>query len=135
MEERTLVIIKPEAVQKKLIGKIISIYEENGLRIETAYTTVPSRELLAKHYEEHVERDFYEPLLEFMSGGMVVVMIVAGQNAVQIVRDINGATNPAKARPCTIRYKYGTNVQMNVVHGAATLEDSDREIAIWFPNE
>ncbi len=66
---------------------------------------------------------------------MVVVMIVAGQNAVEIVRDINGATNPAKARPCTIRYKYGTNVQMNVVHGAANLEDSAREIAIWFPNE
>ncbi len=135
MEERSLVIIKPDAVKQKLMGRIISIYEENGLRIDEAYTTVPTREKLSKHYEEHVGRDFYEPLIEFMSGGQVVVMIVAGQNAVEIVREINGATNPAKARPCTIRYKYGSNVQMNVVHGAANLEDAKREISIWFPDE
>lgn len=135
MEERTLVIIKPEAVKKKLIGKIISIYEENGLHIEDAYMTIPARETLERHYAEHVGRDFYEPLLEFMGSGPVMVMVVVGQNAVQIVREINGATNPAKARPCTIRYKYGTNVQMNVVHGAANLEDSQREIDIWFPND
>jgi len=135
MEERSLVIIKPDAVSKKLVGKIISIYEENGLRIEAAYTTIPTRERLAEHYAEHVERDFYEPLLSYMSGGMVLVMIVSGQNAVEVVREINGATNPAKARPCTIRYKYGTNVQQNVVHGAASNEDSEREIKIWFPNE
>jgi len=134
MEERSLVIIKPDAVKQKLMGKIISIYEENGLRIEAAYTTVPTKERLAIHYAEHVERDFYGSLIEFMSGGLVVVMIVAGQNAVEVVREINGATNPAKARPCTIRYKYGSNVQMNVVHGAANLEDSEREIGIWFPN-
>lgn len=135
MEQRTLVIIKPEAVKKKLIGRIISTYEENGLRIEEAYTTVPSKALLSEHYEEHVGRDFYDPLLEFMSSGPVVVMVVAGENAVEVVREINGATNPAKARPCTIRYKYGTNVQMNVVHGAATIEDAKREIDIWFPND
>tara|TARA_Y100001933_G_scaffold252963_1_gene292651 strand:- start:341 stop:748 length:408 start_codon:yes stop_codon:yes gene_type:complete len=135
MEERTLVIIKPEAVKKKLIGKIISTYEENGLRIEDAYTTVPSKSMLSKHYEEHVGRDFYDPLLEFMSSGLVVVMVVTGENAVEVVREINGATNPAKARPCTLRYKYGTNVQMNVVHGAATIEDAEREIDIWFPND
>ncbi len=135
MKEQSLVIIKPDAVKKKLIGRIISAYEENGLEIEAAYTTVPSEELLAKHYEEHVGRDFYEPLLEFMGSGLVVVMVVSGENAVEIVREINGATNPAKARPCTLRYKYGTNVQKNVVHGAATLEDAKREISIWFSKE
>lgn len=135
MKERTLVIIKPEAVKKKLVGKVISTYEENGLYIDEMYITVPTREQLSKHYAEHVGRDFYEPLLEFMSSGPVVVMVVAGENAIATVREINGATNPAKARPCTLRYKYGTNVQMNVVHGAASPEDSAREISIWFPQE
>jgi len=135
MNERSLVIIKPEAVQKKLVGRIISTYEENGLRIDAMYITVPTEHQLSKHYEEHIGRDFYKPLLEFMSSGPVVVMVVEGENAVAIVREINGATNPAKARPCTLRYKYGTNVQMNVVHGAATVEDSRREISIWFPEE
>ncbi len=96
MEQRTLVIIKPEAVKKKLIGRIISTYEENGLRIEDAYITVASKTLLEKHYEEHVGRDFYTPLLEFMSSGPVVLMVVAGENAVEVVREINGATNPAR---------------------------------------
>jgi nucleoside-diphosphate kinase len=132
MKEQSLVIIKPDAVKSKLVGKIVSTYEENGLRIEEMYSIVPSQEILEKHYAEHIGRDFYKPLLEFMASGTVVVMIVSGENAVEIVREINGATNPAKARPCTLRYKYGTNVQKNVVHGAATLEDAEREIDIWF---
>ena len=91
-----------------------------------------SKEVLAKHYEEHVERDFYEPLLEFMSSGRVMAILLQGENAVNVAREINGATNPAKARPCTIRYLYGSNVQQNAVHGAASTEDAKREIEIWF---
>ena len=135
MEQRSLVLIKPDGVKQNLIGKVISIYEENGLRIEAMYSTVPRREVLQEHYAEHVGRDFYEPLVNFMSSSEVVALIVAGENAVEIVREINGATNPAKARPCTIRYKYGTNVQKNVVHGSASIEEAHREIRIWFPEE
>lgn len=134
MEERSLVIIKPDAVRQKLVGKIISTYEENGLRLDAIYSTRASLEQLSRHYEEHAGRDFYESLLEFMQSGPIVVLIVAGENAVEIVREINGATNPAKARPCTIRYRYGSSVQRNVVHGAACLEDAKREIEIWFPS-
>lgn len=130
--EKTLVIIKPDAVKKKLIGKIISIYEENGLNVLDAYMCIPSKETLALHYSEHVDRDFYPSLVEFMSSSEVMVLLLGGQNAVNVVREINGSTNPAKARPCTIRYLYGDNVQINAVHGSATVEEAEKEISIWF---
>lgn len=130
--EKTLVLIKPDAVKKNLIGEIISIYEKNGLSIEGLYKRRLDKDILAKHYEEHVNRDFYPSLISFMLEDEVVVLKVAGSNAVQLVRDINGATNPAKARACTIRYIYGENVQRNVVHGSADLESAQRELEIWF---
>lgn len=130
--EKTLVLIKPDAMEKKLIGKIISIYEDNGLSILDSYMCLPTEEILAKHYAEHLERDFYPELIEFMTSSKVMVLMVGGENAVSVVREINGATNPASARPCSIRYLYGTNVQLNCVHGSATVEEAEREIAIWF---
>jgi len=130
--EKTLVLIKPDAVKRKLIGKILSIYEENGLKISRLYKRHLDKELLAKHYEEHILRDFYPSLVEFMLEDEVVVVEVEGENAVQLVRDINGATNPTKARPCTIRFIYGESVQKNVVHGSADLKDAERELSIWF---
>lgn len=128
----TLVIIKPDAVKKKLIGKIIGIYEENGLRIADMYMCTANQEILEEHYEEHKGRDFYDSLMEFMQSGPIVVMKVIGENAVEIVRSVNGATNPAKSRPCTIRYKYGKTVQKNAVHGSASAQEALREIDIWF---
>ncbi|MBI9014373.1 MAG: nucleoside-diphosphate kinase [Clostridiales bacterium] len=130
--ERTLILIKPDAVKRHLIGRIISIYEDNGLIIEGMYKRQLDKAILEKHYEEHVNRDFYPSLLEFMMEDEVIVLKVAGENAVQVVRDINGATNPSKARPATIRYIYGESVQRNVVHGSANLEDAKRELEIWF---
>lgn len=130
--ERTLVLIKPDAVKKKLIGKIISIYEDNGLSILDSYMCVPTAEVLAKHYSEHIDRDFYPSLIEFMTSSNVVVLLIGGQNAINVVRDINGSTNPAKARPCSIRYLYGDSVQINSVHGSANPEEAEKEIAIWF---
>lgn len=130
--EQTLVLIKPDAVKRGLIGKIISIYEENGLMIEALYKKQLDREILSRHYAEHVNRDFYPSLVEFMLEDQVVVMKVAGPDAIQLVRDINGATNPSKARPCTIRYIYGESVQRNIVHGSANAEDAKRELEIWF---
>jgi nucleoside-diphosphate kinase len=133
--ERSLVIIKPDAIKKKLLGIIIKIYEENGLTIEDIYMTEASLDMLEKHYQEHEKRDFYKPLLSFMSSGPVCVLLVSGGNAVEVAREINGATNPAKARPGTIRYLFGTDVQKNVVHGSANIEDAKREIKIWFNME
>ena len=130
--EKTLVLIKPDAVKKKLIGKIISIYEDNGLSILDSYMCIPTTNILAEHYSEHVDRDFYPSLIDFMTSSSIVVLLVGGQNAINVVRDINGSTNPAKARPCTIRYLYGDSVQFNSVHGSANQEEAQKEIGIWF---
>ena len=129
--ERTLVIIKPEAVKKRLVGKIIGIYEDNRLNIIHAHRVLPTREVLDCHYAAHVGKPFYESLVEFMSSSYVEVLILEGENVVEIVREINGATDPAKARPGTIRYMYGETVQRNVVHGSESVEASHVEIEIW----
>ncbi|MDM8534499.1 nucleoside-diphosphate kinase [Clostridiaceae bacterium HSG29] len=130
--EKSLVLIKPDAVKKKFIGRIIQMYEENGLIIEDMYMTEANLEVLEKHYEEHSERDFFKPLLSFMTSGPICALLVSGSNAVKVIREINGATNPAKARPGTIRYLFGTTVQKNAVHGSANIEDAKKELKIWF---
>jgi nucleoside-diphosphate kinase len=129
--ERTLVIIKPEAVAKKLVGRIISIYEDNRLEIIHAHRVLANRAVLEKHYEAHIGKDFFEELVEFMSSSEAEVLILEGENVVNIVREINGATNPEKARPGTIRYMYGESLTKNAVHGSETVERAEREIAIW----
>ncbi len=129
--ERTLVIIKPEAVKKKLIGKIISIYEDNRLEIIHAHRVLATREVLEKHYKDLREKDFFKEVIDYMSSSEVVVLVLEGENVVSIVREINGATNPAKTRPGTIRYMYGTDVQENAVHGSESVEVANREIEIW----
>lgn len=130
--EKTLVIIKPDIVKRRLTGRIISIFEENGLVVEQMYQTMATKDVLMKHYEEHLDRDFYPKLEAFMMSEPVVVMCIAGNDAVSIVRKINGATNPAKSDPNTIRYLYGVNVTENSVHGSASVEEAKREIEIWF---
>lgn len=130
--EKTLVLIKPDAVSKNLIGKIISMYEENGLVVDGMYKRKLDEDILRIHYAEHVDRDFYPSLVKFMLEDEVVVLRIAGDDAIQLVRDINGATNPAKCRPGTIRYILGESVQRNTVHGSANLEDAKRELNIWF---
>lgn len=132
--EKTLVLIKPDAVRKKLVGTILKIYEEHGLMICGMQMMNPDPELLAKHYAPHMGQPFYNPLLEFMTSGPLVAVCLSGENAVAVVREINGSTNPANARPCTIRYLYGTSVQQNAVHGSASTEEAEAEISIWFPS-
>jgi len=133
--EKTLVLIKPDAIKKKLLGRIISMYEENGLAIDDMYMTEADLSVLEDHYSEHEDRSFYEPLLNFMTSGPVCVLLLFGNNAIEVVREINGATNPAKARPGTIRYLFGTDVQKNAVHGSANAEEAKKEIKIWFDLE
>ena len=129
--ERTLVIIKPEAVLKKLVGRIISIYEDNRLEIIHAHRILATRDVLEKHYKDIREKDFFEDVVTYMSASEVVVLILEGENVVNIVREINGATNPAKTKPGTIRYMYGVDVQENAVHGSESVEVANAEIAIW----
>lgn len=129
--ERTLVIIKPEAVKKKLVGKIISIYEDNHLTILHAHRVLATMEVLEKHYANLKEKPFFHEVLDYMSSSEVVAMVIEGENAVSIVRDIHGATNPAKAAPGTIRYMFGEGVQENAVHGSESVEAAVTEIEIW----
>lgn len=133
--EKTLALIKPDAIERKLIGRIISMYEENGLTIEEMYKGKVDEEFLSNHYAEHVGRDFYPALIEFMSSGDVIAILLRGENAVEIVRQINGATNPANAVPGTIRFLFGTDVRKNCVHGSASEIEAEREIALWFGKE
>lgn len=130
--ERTLVLIKPDAVEQNLIGKILMKYEESGLTVENLYKKQVKKELLDKHYIEHVNRDFYPELAEFMSSGPIVAIRLKGNNAVAKVRAINGATNPKNSAPGTIRHMYGNDVQMNCVHGSASFVEAERELALWF---
>ncbi|MGM0379653.1 MAG: nucleoside-diphosphate kinase [Bacillota bacterium] len=130
--EKSVVIIKPDAVNAKKIGEIINMYEKNGLRIVDMYMTKADTDILEKHYEEHEKRDFYNPLLKFMSSGPICVLLMQGENAVEVIREINGKTDPSKARPGTIRYLYGKNVTKNAVHGSESLQAAKEEIRLWF---
>ena len=130
--EKSLVLIKPDAVGRGLIGDIIKQYEINGLKIDALQMVIATTDILRKHYEEHITRDFYPELEAFMTSGSVVAMVVSGENAVEAVRELNGSTNPKKAKIGTIRFRYGLTVQQNVVHGSADIEQAQREIEIWF---
>lgn len=131
--ESTLVLIKPDAVSKKLVGEILHIYEKNGLKITGLQMLIPDVQLLEKHYQEHHGRPYYESLIQFMSSGLVVAIRLTGENAIEVAREINGTTNPANARPCTIRYLYGSSTQQNAVHSSASAEEAKRELNFWFP--
>jgi len=133
--EKTLVLIKPDAIKKNIVGKILNMYEENGLVIEALYTRQCDQALLEKHYAEHVNRDFYPSLVAFMMSSPIIAIKISGQGAVDKVRALNGATNPAKSQPGTIRYIYGESVQANTVHGSANKDDAKRELEIWFGPE
>jgi len=130
--EKTLVLIKPDAVEKNIIGKIISMYEENDLVVGQCKTILTNKEILEKHYEEHIGKDFFEDLIDFMINKRVFALIIEGKDAVNKVRKINGLTDPNKAERGTIRKLYGTSITQNAVHGSASLEDAKREIKIWF---
>jgi len=130
--ERTLSIIKPDAVAKNVIGKIIDRFESNGLRIAAAKKIKLTKEDAAKFYEVHKERPFFNDLCEYMSSGPVVVMVLEGENAVAKNRDLMGATNPKEAAPGTIRADFAESIEANAVHGSDSLENAKKEIAFFF---
>ncbi len=132
MKEETLVLIKPDAVGKSVIGKIIAIYEENGLSVRAAKMMRMTRELAAKHYEEHIGRPYYEELVEFMTGGPIIAMIISGEDAIKRVREINGKTNPKEAAEGTIRKLFAQDGSKNAVHASDSPESAKRERNIFF---
>ena len=130
--EKSLVLIKPDAVKSRNVGNIISIYEKNDFRIEKIKILIPDELLLSRHYEEHKGKNFYGDLIEFMRSGRVVAMVLSGNDAIREIRRINGSTNPLEAEEGTIRKTYGTGLTMNAVHSSASNEEAEREINIWF---
>lgn len=131
--ERTLSIIKPDAVKKNVIGEIISRFEKNGLRIAAMKKIKLSKEDAKGFYIVHKDRPFYDSLTDFMSEGPIVVMVLEGQNAISKNREIMGATNPANAAPGTIRKDFAENVERNAVHGSDAPETAAFEIGYFFP--
>ncbi|MFV9567149.1 nucleoside-diphosphate kinase [Thermoanaerobacter mathranii] len=131
--ETTLAIVKPDGVKRGLIGEILKRYENKGLRLKAAKVIVPTRELLEKHYEEHKGKPYYEPLIQYMSSGPVFAMVLEGENAVKIVRLLNGATKVDEALPGTIRGDFAVSTTFNIIHGSDSIESAKREIALWFP--
>lgn len=130
--ERTLSIIKPNAVQKNVIGDIFSRFEAEGLRIVALQMIQMSFEKAQDFYREHEDKPFYRNLCEFMSSGPICVQVLEGEDAVSRNRSIMGATNPAEASPGTIRAKYGDSLDENGVHGSDSLASATREIEFFF---
>ena len=133
--EKSLVLIKPDAVRKKLIGKIISIYEENNLKVVALKMEKITEDFASKHYKEHIGKDFYNLLLNFITSGPLCALILEGHNAIEKIREINGNTDPNKAKKKSIRRMYARNKTENCVHASDSLESAKREIRLWFGEE
>jgi nucleoside-diphosphate kinase len=132
MIERTLSIIKPDGVKKKIIGDIVRHFEENGLKIAAMKMLHMDKRQAQGFYVVHKEKPFYDSLTDFMSSGPCVVMILEGENAIAKNREIMGATDPSKAAANTIRKRYGSSVEVNTVHGSDAPETAATEIAYFF---
>jgi len=133
--DRTLVLLKPDAVERRLIGEIVARFEAKGLTIAALDLRTLDPDLLAAHYAEHVGKGFYADLVAFMSRGPAVAMVVEGpEDTWEVVRAMMGATNPRKASPGTIRGDLGILVTENLVHGSDSAESAEREVKLFFPD-
>ncbi|MEY3340103.1 MAG: nucleoside diphosphate kinase [Actinomycetota bacterium] len=135
MSDRTLVLLKPDAVERGLVGTILSRFESKGLKLVALDLRTLDAATLGRHYEEHVGKGFYNDLVSFMSRGPVVALVLEGpENTWEVVRAMMGATNPRTAAPGTIRGDLGILFTENLVHGSDSLASAEREIGIFFPN-
>jgi nucleoside-diphosphate kinase len=134
MSQRTLVLLKPDAVRRGLVGEILGRFEAKGLTIVAMQLRTIDGELADQHYAEHLNRDFYPPLREFVTSGPLVALVLEGDEAVEVVRGLNGATDGRKAAPGTIRGDFSVSNRENLVHGSDSPESAAREIKIWFPD-
>lgn len=133
--ERTFVMVKPDGVQRGLIGKIISRLERKGLKIVAMKMMKIGESLAEEHYVEHKEKPFFKDLIGYITSGPVVAMVIEGKEAIKVVRDLVGKTNPREALPGTIRGDYGMDVGRNVIHASDSLESAKREINLFFKEE
>jgi nucleoside-diphosphate kinase len=132
-EESTLLILKPDAVRRGLVGEILSRIERKGLRVDSMRTMRIDRDLAEHHYGEHLDKPFFGDLVDFITSGDVIVAKVTGRDAISVLRAIMGATDPSKAAPGTIRGDFGTIITENLVHGSDSPESAARELALFFP--
>jgi nucleoside-diphosphate kinase len=130
--ERTYLMIKPDGVQRNLVGEIIARFEKKGFKIAGMKLIKLTREIAEKHYAEHIGKGFFEGLVEYITSGPVVAIALEGNGVVAAVRTMNGATNPANAAPGTIRGGFAIEVGRNVVHASDSVESAERELAIYF---
>ena len=134
MSQRTLVLLKPDTVRRGLVGEVLGRFEAKGLRIVAMDQRTIDAELADQHYAEHVEKAFYPPLRDFVTSGPLVALVLEGDEAIEVVRALNGATDGRKAAPGTIRGDLSLSNRENLVHGSDSEESAAREIKIWFPD-
>jgi nucleoside-diphosphate kinase len=132
--QRTLVLLKPDAVRRGLVGAVLGRFEAKGLRIVAMEQRRIDSAQADRHYAEHVEKAFYPPLRDFVTSGPLVAMVLEGDQAIEVVRGLNGATDGRKAAPGTIRGDLSLSNRENLVHGSDSAESAAREIGIWFPD-
>ena len=133
--QQTLILLKPDAVQRRLTGELVARFERKGLRLVGLKLLKPSRELAEKHYAVHKGKPFYESLLTFLTSGPTVALVLEGREAVAACRALMGLTDGAKSAPGTIRGDFALSVQNNLVHGSDSTENAATEIALWFKPE
>ena len=133
--QQTLVLIKPDGMQRRLAGKILARFEEKGLRLVAVKLVRPDKDLASKHYAVHQGKPFYDSLLAFLTSGPTLAVVLEGREAVPVVRGMMGATDGAKSPPGTIRGDYALSVQNNLIHGSDSPENATIEIKLWFKPE
>jgi nucleoside-diphosphate kinase len=130
--ERTLVLIKPDAVQRRLAGEILRRFEARGLAVRGGKLVQVDRELAERHYAEHTDKPFFEELVTFITSAPTLALVLEGEGAIAVVRSTMGATNPATSAPGTIRGDLALSMPDNLVHGSDSPESAQREVALWF---
>jgi nucleoside-diphosphate kinase len=131
--DRTLILVKPDAFERGLTGELIARFERKGLRIAALKQMTMERELAERHYAEHVGKPFFGDLVEFITSGPLVAMVLEGHEAVTAARQVIGATNPLEAAPGSIRGDFALEVQTNLVHGSDSPDSATREVGLFFP--
>jgi nucleoside-diphosphate kinase len=132
--ERTLILAKPDAIERSLAGEILATFERRGLTLRAARLVTVSRELGETHYDEHREKPFFGELVNFITSGPTFAFVLEGEGAIATCRETIGATNPAEAKPGSLRGRFALAMPNNLVHGSDSPESAEREIGIWFPD-
>ncbi|MBV9866599.1 MAG: nucleoside-diphosphate kinase [Abitibacteriaceae bacterium] len=133
MTERTLIVVKPDGVQRGLTGEILARFEKRGFKLVALKMLTVSNELAEAHYAEHKEKPFFPSLRDFITSSPVVAMVLEGQNAIPLSRQMIGATDPLQAAPGSIRAEYTLDKQANLIHGSDSPDAAQRELRLWFP--